>query len=342
VNAALALPGAGPRPSRPPTPANPWAAIGSALLHGLLLAALFGWLAIDPAPEVKPEDGVSVVWEEVPDQEDSLNTGEPPPPPPAPVLAEQPTPPAPEAAAPPPQPPPPAPPPRAVAEAPQTAPPPAPLAADLPPPPPLARESVTLPPPAPEAPAEQKQQEAAAPTVEEDLPLPPPAPPAPPPREKPPEKPPERPPEKAPPKPAAPAAPRAAPPARAAAPVTGPATNAPPPPLFGQGTQPLVVPGAARVIGAVSPPGLLPGVRNPEPEYPLASRQRGEAGEVGVVIQVGESGQAVGVQVSQSSGYPALDESARRAVMRWRFKPAMRDGVPVPGTIRTRVHFRLN
>jgi protein TonB len=104
----------------------------------------------------------------------------------------------------------------------------------------------------------------------------------------------------------------------------------------------LVVPGAARVTGAVSPPGLLPGVRNPEPEYPFASRQRGEAGEVGVVIQVSESGQAVGVQVVQSSGYAALDESARRAALRWRFKPAMRDGAAVPGTIRTRVHFRLN
>jgi protein TonB len=36
-----------------------------------------------------------------------------------------------------------------------------------------------------------------------------------------------------------------------------------------------------------------------------------------------------------------LDAAARRAVQEWRFRPAMRDGEPVAGTIRTSVHFRL-
>ena len=91
----------------------------------------------------------------------------------------------------------------------------------------------------------------------------------------------------------------------------------------------------------MSRPASLDGVRNPEPEYPLASRQRGEQGVVTVLLRISEAGQVMGVEVVNTSGHPALDESARRAVQRWRFRPATRDGVPVPGSIRTAIHFRL-
>jgi protein TonB len=46
--------------------------------------------------------------------------------------------------------------------------------------------------------------------------------------------------------------------------------------------------------------------------------------------------------VARSSGFPALDGAARDAVFAWRFRPATVDGQPVPGAIRTTVHFRLN
>jgi protein TonB len=45
--------------------------------------------------------------------------------------------------------------------------------------------------------------------------------------------------------------------------------------------------------------------------------------------------------VVQSSGFRALDEEARQTARRWRYRPAQRDGMPVEGTIRTAVHFRL-
>jgi protein TonB len=100
-------------------------------------------------------------------------------------------------------------------------------------------------------------------------------------------------------------------------------------------------PGGSRAIGSVTPPGLLDGVRNPEPEYPFAARQRGDQGVVTVRLGVSATGEVTDVEVIATSGYPALDESARRAVQRWRFRPATRDGVPVAGSIRTAVHFRL-
>ena len=99
--------------------------------------------------------------------------------------------------------------------------------------------------------------------------------------------------------------------------------------------------GGSRTAGAVSPPGLLDGVRNPEPEYPAANRQRGDQGVVTVLLRISENGEVIGVELVSGSGHPALDDSARRAVQRWRFRPATRDGVPVAGSIRTAIHFRL-
>jgi protein TonB len=142
------------------------------------------------------------------------------------------------------------------------------------------------------------------------------------------------------PPPAAPVPPRAAPrppqtpsqAASAAAQEAPPGPAAPPPDAPGAGS---------RATGAVVPPGLLEGVRNPEPEYPFASRQRGDQGVVTVLLRISEAGEVAAVEVIGTSGHPELDDSARRAVRRWRFRPARRDGVAVPGSIRTAVHFRL-
>jgi protein TonB len=109
----------------------------------------------------------------------------------------------------------------------------------------------------------------------------------------------------------------------------------------GQGEQEVALAGASRATGAVVPPGLLDGHRNPQPEYPQASRLRGEQGVVGLVLRVAPSGAVSAVEIGRSSGFPQLDEAAKRAALRWRFRPALRDGAPVEGTIRTAVHFRL-
>ncbi|MBS7792847.1 energy transducer TonB [Roseococcus sp. SDR] len=96
-----------------------------------------------------------------------------------------------------------------------------------------------------------------------------------------------------------------------------------------------------RATGAVVPPGRDDRYNNAAPSYPEAARLRGEQGTVGLEIAVGTDGRVITVTVARSSGSPMLDAAARRAVQEWRFRPAMRDGEPVPGTIRTSVHFRL-
>ncbi|MBX9748234.1 MAG: energy transducer TonB [Roseococcus sp.] len=89
------------------------------------------------------------------------------------------------------------------------------------------------------------------------------------------------------------------------------------------------------------PPGPDTRYQNAAPSYPEAARLRGEQGTVGLELAVGSDGRVITVTVARSSGSPMLDAAARRAVLEWRFRPATRDGEPVPGTIRTSVHFRL-
>nr|WP_264185716.1 energy transducer TonB [Roseicella aerolata] len=331
-----------------------WAPFASLLLHGAVLGAALFLLQRSPPPAAPGETGVEFLWDQA--EEASLATGEATetpgqpatvegPPPPEPAMA-QPPPSAPMAAAPaPPVPPPEAPaPPReaalpppdpAVSPPPVAPPPPAPgsLALALPPVPPDAPAPVALPPPAPPAQVEPEAPEVlplppsapateAEPETAEALPLPPPMPSPPPPSARP--------------APArqAPAPAQAAPPARAPGPPPMAATP-------GAGAQASIA-GGSQALGRVSPPGLLDGVRNPEPEYPYLSRQRGEQGTVSVLLRISEAGRVLEVELLRSSGHPTLDDSAKRAALLSRFKPAMRDDMPVPGTIRTSYHFRLD
>lgn len=67
------------------------------------------------------------------------------------------------------------------------------------------------------------------------------------------------------------------------------------------------------VRGAVYPESEI------RPRYPIGSRMRGEQGVVALDIIVNAEGRARRVTVKQSSGYPALDREAVRAVKRARF-----------------------
>jgi periplasmic protein TonB len=139
--------------------------------------------------------------------------------------------------------------------------------------------------------------------------------------------------------PGPPAAPPSAPPAAAPAPAAPPAEPRPAPP--GPEAPAAAPPGGSRALGPLVPPGVLPGIRNAEPDYPALSRQLGHQGAVRLILHVDSTGEVVSVEVAQSSGHPELDESARRAALGWRFQPARRDGIAVPSTVGNTVHFRL-
>ncbi len=78
-----------------------------------------------------------------------------------------------------------------------------------------------------------------------------------------------------------------------------------------------------------------------QPEYPRAALRAGVAGEVLLLIEVRADGRPGEVSVLSGSRNRSLDRAAVRAVRQWRFEPALRDGVAVPGTVRQSIRFDL-
>lgn len=112
-----------------------------------------------------------------------------------------------------------------------------------------------------------------------------------------------------------------APPAPAAPPVTAPVQTGSPP---------------------VAPPLANAGhLNNPAPVYPEQARRRGEQGTVQIALLVLADGTVGDIGLARSSGYRDLDESALKAVARWRFVPASRAGVPIDFRYVLPVNFNL-
>lgn len=91
-------------------------------------------------------------------------------------------------------------------------------------------------------------------------------------------------------------------------------------------------------VEVVAQPDYL---RNPPPVYPEISRRAKEEGTVWLNTQVDSKGRAIQVEIAKSSGYSRLDQAAREAVRRWRFKPARTGGVAVESSVQIPVTFRL-
>ncbi len=88
-------------------------------------------------------------------------------------------------------------------------------------------------------------------------------------------------------------------------------------------------------------PEPLPSYSNPKPVYPELARKRGQEGRVLLSADIDEKGELTELRVDKSSGFSLLDEAALKAVRRWRFKPALRAGMPVKGTALIPIEFLL-
>lgn len=82
--------------------------------------------------------------------------------------------------------------------------------------------------------------------------------------------------------------------------------------------------------------------KNPDPEYPLAARRRGQQGTVVVSVTVNPVGRAIAVALKESSGFELLDQAALRAVAAYEFEPARVGGRAVESQIEVPVRFQLN
>ncbi len=78
----------------------------------------------------------------------------------------------------------------------------------------------------------------------------------------------------------------------------------------------------------------------PSPDYSVEARQAGYQGSVVLSFVVNTQGNTENISIARPLGM-GLDEKAVEKVQTWKFKPAMRDGSPVPVKVLLQVTFRL-
>lgn len=69
-------------------------------------------------------------------------------------------------------------------------------------------------------------------------------------------------------------------------------------------------------------------LNNPRPAYPPLSKRMGEQGKVVVRVLIGADGLPQKAEIRSSSSYERLDQAALATVMKWRYVPGKRAGVP--------------
>ncbi|MGI9101302.1 MAG: energy transducer TonB [Terriglobales bacterium] len=92
-----------------------------------------------------------------------------------------------------------------------------------------------------------------------------------------------------------------------------------------------------RVGGGVTPPRA---VKASAPHYAEQAQKAKYQGTVVLFCVIGPDGVPYDVRVARSLGL-GLDEEARNAVRKWRFRPAMKDGNPVAVMVNIEVNFKL-
>ena len=83
------------------------------------------------------------------------------------------------------------------------------------------------------------------------------------------------------------------------------------------------------------PPKVLEGTR---PEYPALEADRREKGFVSIICTVGTNGRARDFEVEVMTN-PAFAYEAMRAIQKWRWTPALKNGRPVAQKVRVPMHF---
>jgi periplasmic protein TonB len=78
-----------------------------------------------------------------------------------------------------------------------------------------------------------------------------------------------------------------------------------------------------------------------QPTYPLSAIRAGLQGTTLLRVTVNRDGQVVLAHVQEGSGHTVLDQAAIAAVRKWRFNPAIRDGMSVESTVLVPFEFSI-
>jgi periplasmic protein TonB len=120
-----------------------------------------------------------------------------------------------------------------------------------------------------------------------------------------------------------------------------PATVQPPSPLPATAGPAIAAPAPPAPPARTSASEASYASANRKPPYPRIALSNGDEGTVILRVLVTAEGTAGAVEIKSSSGYPLLDESARKTVQTWRFKPATVDGKPVTEWYQVPIPFKL-
>lgn len=83
-------------------------------------------------------------------------------------------------------------------------------------------------------------------------------------------------------------------------------------------------------------------MNNPAPAYPSLSRRMREQGVVLLEILILADGSVGEIRIKESSGHKRLDDTAAKAVKRWRYRPAQRGNTAIEYWYLQPVEFSLN
>ncbi len=78
-----------------------------------------------------------------------------------------------------------------------------------------------------------------------------------------------------------------------------------------------------------------------QPDYPPAERNEGRDGVVTVRVLVGRDGRVARIEPIQATSDAFFQATKRRALSKWRFRPATRDGVPTESWREMTVRFTM-
>lgn len=82
-------------------------------------------------------------------------------------------------------------------------------------------------------------------------------------------------------------------------------------------------------------------LQNPKPAYPPMSRRLGEQGTVLIQVLIGIDGNAQKAEIKKTSGFARLDQAALITVLKWRYVPGKRAGVPQAMSFTVPIAFAL-
>lgn len=80
----------------------------------------------------------------------------------------------------------------------------------------------------------------------------------------------------------------------------------------------------------------------PSPFYPTIAKRMGKQGQVIVKISIDKTGKPVQIDMIKPTDFPPLNKAALETARQYRFKPALKNGIPTTSTMVIAIIFKLS